>query len=151
MVPKQTLLRLKSLLVNHTRKKLGKNNFFYLVKKVHFSGIENFISQRCKIIATNGKWNEHKFDMKKFQSLDVGALVLLRAFGLTEISQLFCYKNWQILMNESAFHFCGRWFLQPLFFTSQSLHPRVVFLTFSVCVFWMHSIFSKVEITITLF
>jgi hypothetical protein len=25
-------------------------------------------------------------------------------------------------------------FLPPLFFTSQSLHPRVVFLTFSVCV-----------------
>jgi hypothetical protein len=23
--------------------------------------------------------------------------------------------------------------LQPLFFTSQSLHPRVVFLTFSMC------------------
>jgi hypothetical protein len=33
--------------------------------------------------------NEHKFDMKKFQSLDVGALVLGIAFGLTEISQTF--------------------------------------------------------------
>jgi hypothetical protein len=47
----------------------------------------------------------------------------------------------------------GDEFLQPLFFTSQSLHPRVVFLTFSVCVgttswgfpvplfsgFWIHS------------
>jgi hypothetical protein len=33
---------------DHTWKKLGKNNFFYLVKKVHFSGIENFISQRCE-------------------------------------------------------------------------------------------------------
>jgi hypothetical protein len=28
----------------------------------------------------------------------------------------------------------GDEFLQPLFFTTQSLHPRVVFLTFSVCV-----------------
>jgi hypothetical protein len=46
--------------------------------------------------------------MKKFQSLDVGALVLWKAFGLTEISQLFWYENRQILMNESAFHFCGR-------------------------------------------
>jgi hypothetical protein len=27
----------------------------------------------------------------------------------------------------------GDEFLQPLFFTSQSLHPRVVFLIFSVC------------------
>jgi hypothetical protein len=27
----------------------------------------------------------------------------------------------------------GNEFLQPLFFTSQSLHPRVVFRTFSVC------------------
>jgi hypothetical protein len=27
----------------------------------------------------------------------------------------------------------GDEFLQPLFVTSQSLHPRVVFLTFSVC------------------
>jgi hypothetical protein len=31
--------------------------------------------------------------MKKFQSLDVGALVLWRAFGLTEITQLFWYEN----------------------------------------------------------
>jgi hypothetical protein len=30
--------------------------------------------------------------MKKFQNLDVGALVLWRAFGLTEISQLFGMK-----------------------------------------------------------
>jgi hypothetical protein len=30
------------------------------------------MSQRCKMIATNGKRNEHKFDMKKFKSLDVG-------------------------------------------------------------------------------
>jgi hypothetical protein len=45
------------------------------------------------MIATNGKRNEHKFDMKKFQTLDVGALVLWRAFGLTEISQTFCYEN----------------------------------------------------------
>jgi hypothetical protein len=42
------------------------------------------------MIATNGKWNEHKFDMKKFH---VGALVLWRAFGLTEKSQTFCYEN----------------------------------------------------------
>jgi hypothetical protein len=49
--------------------------------------------------------------MKKFQSLDVGALVLWRVFGLTEILQTFCYENWQILMNESAFHFCDRWIL----------------------------------------
>jgi hypothetical protein len=28
----------------------------------------------------------------------------------------------------------GDEFSQPLFFTSQSLHPRVVFLIFSVCV-----------------
>jgi hypothetical protein len=46
--------------------------------------------------------------MKKFQSLDVGALVLWKAFGLTEISQSFCYENCQILMNESAHHFCER-------------------------------------------
>jgi hypothetical protein len=72
--------------------------------------------------------------MKKFQSLDVGALVLWRAFGLTKISQTCCYKNWQFLMNESVFHFCGRWILTTIFFTSQSLHPRLVFLTFSVCV-----------------
>jgi hypothetical protein len=31
--------------------------------------------------------------MKKFQSFDVGALVLWKAFGLTEISQTFCYEN----------------------------------------------------------
>jgi hypothetical protein len=35
----------------HTRKKLGKTNFFFFVKQVHFSGIENFISQRFKMIA----------------------------------------------------------------------------------------------------
>jgi hypothetical protein len=38
-------------------------------------------------------------------------LVLWRAFGLTEISHTFCYENWQFLMNESAFHICGRWIL----------------------------------------
>jgi uncharacterized membrane protein YdbT with pleckstrin-like domain len=32
-------------------------------------------------------------NMKKFQSLDVSALVLWRAFGLTEISQTFWYEN----------------------------------------------------------
>jgi hypothetical protein len=32
--------------------------------------------------------------------------------------------------------------LQPLFFTSQSLHPRVVFLTFSMCVFMRRLIFG---------
>jgi hypothetical protein len=37
--------------------------------------------------------NEHKFDMKKFQTLDVGALILWRAFSLTEISLLFWYEN----------------------------------------------------------
>jgi hypothetical protein len=68
------------------------------------------------MIATNGKWNEDKFDMKKIQSLDEGALVLWRAFGLTEVSQTFCYENWQILMNESAFHFCGRWILTTTVF-----------------------------------
>jgi hypothetical protein len=31
--------------------------------------------------------------MKKFQSLDVGALVLWRAFGLTETSQTFRGQN----------------------------------------------------------
>jgi hypothetical protein len=31
--------------------------------------------------------------MEKFQSLDVGALVLWRASGLTEISHTFCYEN----------------------------------------------------------
>jgi hypothetical protein len=45
------------------------------------------------MVATNGKLKEHKFDMKKFQSLDVGALVLWRAFGLTESSQTFWYEN----------------------------------------------------------
>jgi hypothetical protein len=45
--------------------------------------------------------------MKKFQSLDVGALVLWRAFGLTEISQYHNNENCQILMIETAFHFCG--------------------------------------------
>jgi hypothetical protein len=50
-----------------------KTTSFILSNK--FSGKENFISQRCKMIVTNGKWNEHKFDMKKFQSLDVVALV----------------------------------------------------------------------------
>jgi hypothetical protein len=45
-------------------------------------------------------------------------------------------------MNESAFHFCEDEFLQPLFFTSQSLHPRFVLLTFSVCV----SILSSSEV-----
>jgi hypothetical protein len=54
--------------------------------------------------------------MKKFQKWDVGALVLWRAFGLTEISQTFSYENWQILMNESAFHFCGRWILTTTVF-----------------------------------
>jgi hypothetical protein len=63
------------------------------------------------MIATKWKWNEHKFNTKKFQNWDVGALVLWRAFDLTEISQTFCFENWQILMNESAFHFCGRWIL----------------------------------------
>jgi hypothetical protein len=106
----------------HT-KKVGKNNFFYLFKYVHFSIIENFINQRSKMIATKWKWNEHKYDMKKFQSLNVGALVLWRAFGLTEISQVFWYivwlilVNWPILMNESAFYFCGRWI-----FTTTVLH-----------------------------
>jgi hypothetical protein len=31
----------------------------------------------------------------------------------------------------------GDEFSQPLFFTSQSLHPRVVFLIFSVCALWV--------------
>jgi hypothetical protein len=31
--------------------------------------------------------------MKKFQSFDEGALVLWKAFGLTEISQTFSYEN----------------------------------------------------------
>jgi hypothetical protein len=31
--------------------------------------------------------------MKKFQSLDVGALVLWGAFGLIETSQTFSYEN----------------------------------------------------------
>jgi hypothetical protein len=55
--------------------------------------------------------------MQKFQSLDVGALVLWRAFGLTEKSHTFCFENWQILMNESAFHFYdGRWILTTTVF-----------------------------------
>jgi hypothetical protein len=52
----------------------------------------------------------------KFQSLDVGALVLWKAFVLTEISHTFYYENLQILMNESAFHFCGRWILTTTVF-----------------------------------
>jgi hypothetical protein len=85
----------------HT-KKVGKKQLLLSCQIVHFSGIENFISQRCKMIATKWKWDEHKFDMNKFQSWGVGALVLWRAFGLTEISQTFCYENWQILKNESV-------------------------------------------------
>jgi hypothetical protein len=60
------------------------------------------------------KWT--KIWYKKFQSLDVGALVSWRAFGLTEISHTFCYVNLQILMNESVFHFCGRWILTTTVF-----------------------------------
>jgi hypothetical protein len=60
------------------------------------------------MIATKWKWNEHKVNMKKFQNWDVGALFLWKDFSLTDISQTFRYGNWQILMTESAFHFCGR-------------------------------------------
>jgi hypothetical protein len=88
--------------------------------------------------------------MKRFRSLDVGALVLCRAFGLTEISQLFWYENRQILMNESATPTSvGDEFLQPLLFTSQSLHPRVVFLTFSEWVMaFLEHIFKKCALLI---
>jgi hypothetical protein len=39
----------------HTEKVGKKQLLLKLVKLVHFSGIENFISQRGKMIATNGK------------------------------------------------------------------------------------------------
>jgi hypothetical protein len=43
----------------------------------------------------------------------------------------------------------GDEFSQPLFFTSQSLHPRVVFLIFSVCVrYCKHYCFEKNELKI---
>jgi hypothetical protein len=32
------------------------------------------------MIVTKWKWNDHKFDMKKFQNWEVGALVLWRSF-----------------------------------------------------------------------
>jgi hypothetical protein len=54
------------------------------------------------MIATKWKWNELEFNMKKFQNWNVGALVLWKVFGLTEISQTFWYENWQILMNEKS-------------------------------------------------
>jgi hypothetical protein len=103
------------------------------------------------MIATNGKWNKHKFGMKKFQSLDVGALILWRAFGLTEYLHTFCYENWQILMNESAFRFWGRWILAttvfhfpkststggiPDFFRVCSCTKQVLGLTSHMCKRW---------------
>jgi hypothetical protein len=98
------------------------------------------------MIATNGKWSEQKFDMKKFQSLDVGALVLWRAFGLTEISHTFCYENWQILMNETVFHFCGRWTLTTtVFHFPQSTSTGGIPDLFRVCGYnWENIIFPQV-------
>jgi hypothetical protein len=121
---------------------------------VHFSGIENFISQRCKMLATKWKWNEHKFNMKKFQNWDVGALVLWRAFGLTETSQTFCYENWQNLMNERASHFCGSWILAITVFNnpkSASSGGIAGFFRVWICdqIFWVKvRVIKSIEMTV---
>jgi hypothetical protein len=47
---------------------------------------------------------------------------------------LFVMKIDKFWWMKVLFTSVGDEFLQPLFFTSQSLHPRVVFLIFSVCV-----------------
>jgi hypothetical protein len=122
----------------HTER-VGKNNFFILSNKSTFL-IENFISQRCKMIATKWKWNEHKFHMKKFQSLDIGALILWRAFGLTEISQIFCYEIDKFWWIKGCYTTVTDEFLQALFFISQSL-----FLTFSV---YVRNLIKKLRLSV---
>jgi hypothetical protein len=95
------------------------------------------------MIATKWKWNEHTYNMKKFRRLDVGALVLWRAFGLIEISQTFCYENWQILMNESAFHFCGRLILTTtVFHIPKSTYVGGIADYFRVCINWKFPVIS---------
>jgi abortive infection bacteriophage resistance protein len=48
--------------------------------------------------------------------------------------ELLVYENWQILMNESAFHFCGRWILTTtVFHFPKSTSTGGIFDFFRVC------------------